>query len=61
MASPNKEVFEERLAKFELRYTAKYPQEVGYIKTFWLESYKERVVKAWVDKYLHFGNVATSR
>lgn len=35
--------------------------EVGYIKTTWLEPYKEKLVKAWVDQHAHFGNVATSR
>jgi hypothetical protein len=61
MASPTENIFEERLAKFELEYAAKYLEAVGYIKTYWLEPHKERIVKAWVDKYLHFGNVATSR
>ncbi len=27
----------------------------------WLNLYKEKLVKAWVDQYLHFGNVVTSR
>ncbi len=36
-------------------------EEIFKIKTYWLEPYKERIVKAWVDKHLHFGNVATSR
>jgi hypothetical protein len=61
VASPNEEVYKERLADFERKYVTKYVQEVGYIKTTWLEPYKERIVKAWVDKHLHFGNVATSR
>ena len=31
------------------------------MKEFWLEPYKENLVKAWVDQYTRFGNVATSR
>ncbi|RKK51097.1 hypothetical protein BFJ69_g17956 [Fusarium oxysporum] len=61
VASPTEAIFQERLASFERKYAEKYTEAVGYIKTFWLEPYKERIVKAWVDKYLHFGNIATSR
>ncbi|KAM5341419.1 hypothetical protein ACJ41O_006672 [Fusarium nematophilum] len=61
VASPSETIFEERLAKFELKYGEKHLESVGYIKMYWLEPYKEKIVKAWVDKHLHFGNVATSR
>lgn len=61
MASPNEGTFEQRLAKFELKYAERQPEAVRYIKTYWLEPYKECIVKAWVDKYLHFDNMATSR
>lgn len=30
-------------------------------KKTWLEPYKEKLVKAWVNQHLHFGNVVTSR
>lgn len=59
--SPTEKIFDERLAKFELKYGKTYPRAVGYIKMYWLEPHKEMIVKAWVDKHLHFGNVATSR
>lgn len=61
VASPSEKIFDERLAKFELKYGEKYPECVGYIKMYWLEPYKEMIIKAWVDMHLHFGNVATSR
>ena len=61
MALPTEAVFEERLAEFELTYGEKHLESVGYIKTYWLNPYKEKIVKAWVDTHLHFGNVATSR
>jgi hypothetical protein len=61
VASPTEKVFQERLASFECKYSENYTEVVGYTKTFWLEPYKERIVKAWVDKHLHFGNIATSR
>lgn len=34
---------------------------MGYIIETWLELYKEKLVKARVDQYLHFRNVVTSR
>ena len=42
-------------------FSLEYLQEVGYIKTTWLDPYKEKLVKAWVDQHSHFGNVVTSR
>lgn len=61
VASPDEKTFEERLAKFELKYSNNYLESVGYIKMYWLEPHKEMIVKAWVDVHLHFGNIATSR
>ncbi|KAM4060893.1 MULE transposase [Hirsutella rhossiliensis] len=61
VASPSEEIFEERLTQFELKYGDEYSDSVGYIKTYWLEPYKKMIVKAWVNKHLHFGNIATSR
>jgi hypothetical protein len=61
VASPDESIFEERLTKFELKYGTEYLDAVGYIKMYWLDPHKEKIVKAWVDKHLHFGNVATSR
>jgi hypothetical protein len=61
ISSSSEEIYEKRLAEFESKYISIYTQEVGYIKTYWLDPHKERIVKAWVDKHLHFGNVVTSR
>ena len=36
-------------------------QEVGYLRIYWFEPYKEQFVKVWVDRHLHFGNIVTSR
>ena len=32
-----------------------------YIETTWLKPWKESIVRAYADRYLHFGNRATSR
>jgi hypothetical protein len=61
MKSPTEEEFTARLLKFEETYRSDYLEEVGYIKTNWLDPYKEKLVKAWVDQHLHFDNVVTSR
>lgn len=59
MSSPNEEVFKERVSCFEKKYLPDHLDEVGYFKHTWLEPYKEKLVKAWVDQYTHFGNTAT--
>ena len=61
VASPTVTIFQERLAAFERKYAERYTEPLGYIRTTWLDPFKERIVRAWVDKHLHFGNVATSR
>jgi hypothetical protein len=61
MGSPNEDAFTERVSRFEKKYLPDHVNEVGYIKNTWLEPYKERLVKAWVDQHAHFGNTATSR
>lgn len=61
MQSPTEAVFNERVADFEKKYLPGHIEEVSYIKKTWLEPYKEKLVKAWVDQYMHFGNTATSR
>ncbi|TQW01760.1 hypothetical protein IF2G_10742 [Cordyceps javanica] len=38
-----------------------YAREVGYIIETWLNLYKEKLFKVWVNRHLHFGNVVTSR
>jgi hypothetical protein len=61
MKSPTTEEFAARLLKFEETYRSDYLEEVGYVRTNWLDPYKEKLVKAWVDQHLHFANVVTSR
>jgi hypothetical protein len=59
--SSTEEIYEERLSEFRQQYIPGHLNEVGYIQTTWLNPFKERLVKAWVDKCTHFGNIATSR
>ncbi|KAJ3568926.1 hypothetical protein NPX13_g6253 [Xylaria arbuscula] len=59
--SPNEVVFDERVQEFERRYLSDLGDEVTYVKNTWLATYKEKLVKAWVDRHLHFDNAVTSR
>ncbi|KAJ6788687.1 hypothetical protein PWT90_07147 [Aphanocladium album] len=61
VASPTQMTYQERLADFERKYAERFTDAVGYVRTIWLDPFKEKIVRAWVDRYLHFGNVATSR
>lgn len=61
MASLDVKTFEERMAKFKLKYSEIYPNCIGYIKIYWLELYKEIIIKAWVNIHLYFSNIATLR
>lgn len=61
VASENEEAFEDRLQQLKERYASAHAREVAYIIETWLDLYKTKLVKAWVDQYLHFENVVTSR
>ncbi|KAJ3454090.1 hypothetical protein MRS44_017984 [Fusarium solani] len=61
MQSPTEALFNERVAAFEQKYLPNHSEEVAYVKKTWLEPYKEKLVKAWVDQRMHFGNAVTSR
>ncbi|GAB0139084.1 putative transposase [Epichloe bromicola] len=61
VASTNEETFEDRLQQLKERYASAHAREVAYIIETWLDLYKTKLVKAWVDQYLHFENVVTSR
>ncbi|KAF4460349.1 transposase, partial [Fusarium albosuccineum] len=61
VASPTEDTYNERLEKFKQRYTPDHINEVGYIIETWLQLCKKRFVKAWVNQYLRFGQLVTSR
>ena len=46
MSSPDEETSNEYVQRFERQYLPEYLQDVGYIKTTWLNPYKEKLVKA---------------
>ena len=61
VASTTEAIYNEKLEKFKRRYTPDHINEVGYIMETWLDLYKERFVKAWVNQYLYFEQYVTSR
>ncbi|KAM5528271.1 hypothetical protein FOXYSP1_19540 [Fusarium oxysporum f. sp. phaseoli] len=61
MRSSDEQAFDQRVQELEKRYLPQYLEEVGSIKSNWLDPYKKKLVKAWVDQHPHFGNVVTSR
>ena len=59
--SIDKDTFNKRLKDLEQRYMPEHVREVGYIKEAWLDLYKEKLIKSWVDQHPHFGSMVTSR
>lgn len=37
------------------------PLEACYLQSTWLEVYKAKLVRTWVNQYVHFGNIIPSR
>lgn len=63
IASKIELMFKEWFADFQLKYKQHQNclKPLQYIKDMWLDVHKERIMKAWVDQHLYFGNIATSR
>ena len=59
--SLTEEDYIKRLAEMQEKYRLYYGNEIGYIKTTWLIPFKEKLVHAWVNQSMHFGNTVTSR
>jgi len=38
-----------------------FPQVLTYVKTTWIDKYKERFVACWTDMIMHFGNTTSNR
>ena len=53
--------YEERVEDFKRRFSQTYPSLTDYVLTFWLEKYKEKIVKRCVNEHTHFSNFTTSR
>jgi len=54
------EDFETYWTIFQTRYSERYPIIVNYLTNQWI-SHKEKIIKAWTNKILHYGTTVTSR
>ncbi|TVY66378.1 PKS-NRPS hybrid synthetase [Fusarium oxysporum f. sp. cubense] len=61
VASSNEDIYYQKLGEFKKKYLPDYISQIGYITETWLDLYKDRFVKAWVDQHLHFNQFVTSR
>ncbi|KAL9572153.1 hypothetical protein ACKAV7_003731 [Fusarium commune] len=61
VASSNEDIYYQKLGEFKKKYLPDYTSQIGYITETWLDLYKDRFVKAWVDQHLHFNQFVTSR
>ncbi|XP_062021027.1 PKS-NRPS hybrid synthetase cheA-like [Rosa rugosa] len=48
------------LTAFESKYFA-FPKEINYLKTNWLNKYKEMFIAAWTNNYMHLGAKTSNR
>ena len=48
------------LNQFDSKFS-KYLDELRYVKSSWLDNYKERFVAAWADTCMHFGTTTSNR
>ncbi|EXM37231.1 hypothetical protein FOTG_01022 [Fusarium oxysporum f. sp. vasinfectum 25433] len=49
VASSNEDIYYQKLGEFKKKYLPDYISQIGYITETWLDLYKDRFVKAWVD------------
>ena len=60
MFSANEKEYGVHLADFQ-RLCKPYDRFMSYVQNTWLADHKEKFVKCWVDKWMHFGNTTTNR
>jgi len=58
--STNVHFFEDFVKDFEI-LCEPWPLFVEYVKKTWLIPHKEKFVKAWVDNFMHLGNLTSNR
>jgi MULE transposase domain len=61
VSSDTEEVYEKRWAMLESIFEDSVPGLVSYIRNTWLDLWKRLFIRAYTNKYLHFGNRVTSR
>src|SRR5437763_15943384 len=59
ISSSTEQVYHQRWKSFQNTYDNLCPATVQYIKDTWLVPWRKQLVRAWVDKTLHFGHRTT--
>lgn len=60
LESPTIEIYNERLVEFR-ELCKRWPRFLNYVQSTVLDTDKEKVVRAWTNNVLHFGNTTTNR
>lgn len=60
LEAETKECYEERVMEFR-KVCSKFPRFVNYVQRTILDTDEKKVVKAWTNKIMHFGNITTNR
>lgn len=60
VCSKNSIVYNENLHWLHERY-GQYNLLLKYVQEQWLDPYKDRFVKMWIDEYMHLGNYTSNR
>ena len=58
--SNTEDEYNDRLYNLETT-SSSYPDILDYVKSTWLNPYKDRFVEAWTNNYMHFGNTTSNR
>jgi histone-lysine N-methyltransferase SETD2 len=58
--SNTEDEYNDRLYNLETT-SSSYPDVLDYVKSTWLNPYKDRFVEAWTNNYMHFGNTTSNR
>jgi histone-lysine N-methyltransferase SETD2 len=58
--SPNEKCYEDAVLAFR-NLCVKWPKFLQYVEQTVLDTDKEKVVRSWVDKFMHMGNYTTNR
>lgn len=61
LGTKDEESFNKMVQELEDKFLPIYVEPVSYIKEQWLNVYKERLARPWIDQHTHFGVVVTSR
>lgn len=60
VVSPTKEDYHNHIILLEKQFSG-YPNAFHYVRSSWLDTYKDRFVVAWTDQVMHLGTTTMNR